>query len=360
MPRRRRWLLPASLVGGLFLAAGAAGTWVLMSEEEGKPRARLSALKIGSLPEMPDLRDGVPALMSSLSPKKPVASPADEARLAHALSAPPAPAPDTAEDANRKAMASTIASANLRPALAAPLAEQAATPLPPQVREAQAPGPTKTPAPAPPTATVVQAPEPAAPSALAAAPLPEAAPIRQVDIKQPAQTASIDGPRSVVAPATPPAPPRMPEPHADARQPESAAPDARTPKPAPEAAVSAPAEAAPALSETPVTRAASLPQEAPLPPPRPAMHSAEAPERTTPTPRQAAAERAATPRPRPVASAAPRPAPPQPAAAQAPAAAQEEERSLLGIPVPKFVPSGRDFRDAAATITDAVTSLPGF
>ena len=42
----------------------------------------------------------------------------------------------------------------------------------------------------------------------------------------------------------------------------------------------------------------------------------------------------------------------------APAPAAEEERSVLGVPVPRFVPTGRDIRDAAATVGNAITSIP--
>lgn len=154
-----RWLLPALAAGGVFvLAGGGFAAYSLLMDEAEPPRRKASAIVIGPLAEMPDLRDGVPALMTkprpatapgAPSPTPPalaavpssapigVATPPAAPTASASRSVPPAaaeaaPAPAAAmldvEDANRRAMASTIATAGLRPGLAGPARETPGSP----------------------------------------------------------------------------------------------------------------------------------------------------------------------------------------------------------------------------------------
>ena len=308
-PTRRPWFAATILsVGTLVLVGGGFGAYQMLTTGE-LPKPRMAAIKLGPLPEMPDLRDGVPALL----PARKAAAAAQPATNAMPIPA-TAPQPTTAEaqDANRKAMASTVAAANLRPALAA-------SPAPSVRAEADTPKPAVAPVSA--SASIVAG---------------DPAPVRQVEMKRPTETASI----------------------VDAKAPVSAPVPAVAPTPAPVAAVPAaqprPVEAASA----PRPHVASLPADAPLPPRKPALQAPEPSQDRAP-------ERASTAKPRPVAMqprpASPAPAPQTVASAQevrAPARAVEEDRSILGVPVPRFVPTGRDIRDAAATVGNAITSIP--
>ena len=365
-------MLPVSLAAGtLCLAGGGVAIYTLMTGEE-TPKRRVSAIRIGPLPDMPDLRDGVPALMPT---RHPTAAASAAGRLAGANSpagaagpsAAPTMPPLSADDANRKAMASTIASAGLRPALpgqteakpadvksavAKPVSAVVASAPTPMVGESPAAKTLPEPvvAPNPPMVAAAEPPQPPQGAVDASA---RTAPgtVRRIDIK-PTETASLGDARPVEpsAPATAPVP-IVPPP------PPRAAPEAG---PAPSSAAPEPARAEPVMpAATAPTRSASLPADAPLPPPRPSFQPPDPVERAAPRP--AGPERAATPKPRPAAptrAAAASPAGQPAVAERRPAADADEDRSLLGIPVPKFVPSGRDIRDAASSITDAVTSLP--
>ena len=109
---------------------------------------------------------------------------------------------------------------------------------------------------------------------------------------------------------------------------------------------------------------------APLPPaaPRTAMMQAAATPAPTPSPSSATAPSVSPPAPLPpIRAAARRPetamAAPQRVATARPADAGPvepgaEERSVLGIPVPGFVPTGRDIKSGFDSIGDAVMSLP--
>ncbi|WP_375461868.1 hypothetical protein [uncultured Enterovirga sp.] len=309
-PAPRHTVVLAASLGIMAMAGVAFGAWTWF--DRAAPR-RISSVRMGPIAEMPEIRNGVPALAGARStpasgaPAAPRLEPADpEPRRVRTVSAPPpalapaaaaSPGPDIVA-ANAKAMASTAASIQLRPSLGAPLVPSTAPSS--NLRDAARP--------ADPVVTAAPAPERGIASADRSVP----------DARRTVPSSVLVGTDPVEAAAAPT-----------------------------EEALPASPVATAARSPAPVQPAASPTAGAPpLPPARPAARQ----------PAPASLERVATlQRARP---AAPGPAIPAGAAASAPEQPAPERAEIFGMPLPGFVPTGRQIREAAGSVADAVVNLP--
>ncbi len=311
---RGGWLVPAVGLGLLALLGAGVGSYWLLARNVA-PRAQ--SVRFGPLADMPDIKDGVPALVSKPAariiagvptnlpaPSSPVARPVATGFLGRTVlvprAEPAAPSDPLREAAEATAMASTIASASLRLGLGSNSSEAAARISGPSPAEQGA----------------------TAPNIVAAAtPNPT--------------TASMRG-TATVSELPPEAPALAPDEFAAAEADRPIAAEAVPPRARPSVA------AAGAPAEPPKTAS-------PLPPMRPATRSAEM-----------QGERAASPRTRPGAASAPS-ATAGPAPGRGPAqppSPVEDRAEIFGLPLPGFIPTGRQIREAAGTIVDAVASLP--
>lgn len=312
----------AALMGvGGAVAAAAIGfaAWTVF-DRASAPRA--SSVRMGPVADMPEIRNGVPAMVavrpaparSASQDQRPGApESSSEPRAVRTVSAPPpaptpAPAPPAieVEAANAKAMALTAASVSLRPGFAAPAAPSLAV--------------------APASRSIV--PDAPAPGSQARAEIPET-------------------PRAATSERT-------------AGPADRPLPDAR--RPVPSVAMSDPAPADDVVVAPPVVPSSAQPEtpSRPVPPSPPAVTA-----RTSPAPlppvrpaiRAAPAEQvAASARPRsPASGSATSPAP---AATRIPAEPVPERAQIFGVPLPGFVPTGREIREAAGSLADAVVNLP--
>lgn len=305
---RRAFVLAGSFaaavcLGGVGFAAYSWLTPMLSAPETPKAR-QTSAIKMGPLPDMPDIRDGVPAIRRD--------------GVVRNVAGAPAPSGGPGADREREVAAAraldmTVQTAALRPALSTPAAPAPRVdPISEDTRPVAGPKPAAEPQPA-----TVRAAVPAQPGTVTAS-------------GSPAE------PRPATSLPAPPVTPAKPA----ARPVETTASTVEAP------VVVSSAEPGPAALPAP-----------PLPPSRPATRQAEPkPERTAALPA----------RPLPP-TRSPGAAPRSPAASvteavparAVPRASAEEQTQVLGVPVPEFVPqAGRRIRDAAGSVADAVSGLP--
>ena len=345
-PKRRRWLVPSIVAGLLATGGGAFGLYQAFeapARDTSGRSLRQQAIKIGPVPDMPDIRDGVPALMTSRegAAVRVVAAPAPGAPavrpgalssssspndLLQARSMVPQIDPARRAAAEPLATAPTVANAALRPAIASKPRVESAT----------------------------------ADSSAASGAATLAPPAAAINARAPVATGSMQA--------------TMAEPERAAIEPEAASPRQE-----------------PAVTETgrqelgrpEIARIEPARVSSPLPPVRPAIRSSEPPtERTLQADRTPAADRNAPDRtasktrqslavppasgPGTPIQARPTPRAPEPV---------EERAEILGMRLPGFVPTGREIRDAAgqtgrqirdvagqtaSTVADAVTSLNPF
>ncbi|MEH3145886.1 MAG: chemotaxis protein CheA [Methylobacterium frigidaeris] len=264
---------------------------------------RPSSIHVGRVADMPDIRDGIPALKTSSAAETAPASPGEGLVPPTPMSPIPKPAVRTV----------AIPPAGAEPAPAVERAAPAIRPPDAAVTGALSP-PLSTPSPA---FTPVATPAPAA---------------------QPQSRQATAAPAPAVATPRPPAaqePPARPAPEPAAKPPARAAgneakPSAE-PKPAPVKAVPVKPAPKPALAEKPA------PAEKPATPAR--VVRRDRPDAAEPRQRTAAAqaEPAASP-----------PATPKP----------EEPNRFLGVPIPDFAPAGRAIRETVDAVGDAVVNFP--